>query len=256
MHLVADLAEHLLDDLNDAQREAIGVSAGPLVILAGGGTGKTRVISWRAAHAIESGVVPAGKVRSPRSPTRRPTRWSSEWRASATAASWPAPSTRTRSGSSDTFGRAITTAKGRRIAPDQWEQDPQTTDRAPIPADLFARIYAGYERAKQHLGKLDFEDMLALTVVLLESDEGAARVVQAQKTWISVDEYQDTNPLQERLLELFWANRPTSRSSAIPTRRSTPSPAPRQRRALSRSRRQDWPPPSGPARRRHPLAVR
>ena len=80
---------------------------------------------------------------------------------------------------------------------------PAGTDRAPIPADLFARIYAGYERAKQRQGKLDFEDMLALTVELLESDEDAARLVQSQKTWISVDEYQDTNPLQERLLELW-----------------------------------------------------
>ena len=45
-----------------AQREAVGVSSGPLVILAGAGTGKTRVISRRAAHAIETGAVPAGKV--------------------------------------------------------------------------------------------------------------------------------------------------------------------------------------------------
>jgi DNA helicase-2/ATP-dependent DNA helicase PcrA len=45
--------------------------------------------------------------------------------------------------------------------------------------------------------------MLALTVELLESDQDAARIVQSQKTWISVDEYQDTNPLQERLLELW-----------------------------------------------------
>ncbi len=85
---------------------------------------------------------------------------------------------------------------------------PADTDRAPIPADLFARIYAGYERAKQRQGKLDFEDMLALTVELLESDDEAARLVQSQKTWISVDEYQDTNPLQERLLELWLGDSP------------------------------------------------
>lgn len=45
--------------------------------------------------------------------------------------------------------------------------------------------------------------MLALTVELLESDVAAAEVVRTQKTWISVDEYQDTNPLGERLLELW-----------------------------------------------------
>jgi len=97
---------------------------------------------------------------------------------------------------------AIEWAKVRRIVPNRWEQD-APEDRAPIPKDLFARIYADYERAKQRQGRLDFEDMLALTVELLESDADAARTVQAQKTWISVDEYQDTNPLQERLLELW-----------------------------------------------------
>jgi DNA helicase-2/ATP-dependent DNA helicase PcrA len=45
-------------------------------------------------------------------------------------------------------------------------------------------------------------------VELLETDADARSMVQAQKTWLSVDEYQDTNPLQERLLEL-WAGEST-----------------------------------------------
>ena len=52
----------VLDDLNDAQRVAVEAASGPLVILAGAGTGKTRVISRRAAYAIETGVVAANKV--------------------------------------------------------------------------------------------------------------------------------------------------------------------------------------------------
>ena len=97
---------------------------------------------------------------------------------------------------------AIEWAKVRRIPPERWEQD-APADRAPIPADLFARLYADYEREKDRANRVDFEDMLALTVELLESDAEAAGTVQTQKTWISVDEYQDTNPLQERLLELW-----------------------------------------------------
>ncbi len=52
----------LLDDLNDAQRTAVRATTGPVVILAGAGTGKTTVISRRAAYAIATGVVPASDV--------------------------------------------------------------------------------------------------------------------------------------------------------------------------------------------------
>ncbi len=52
----------VLDDLNDAQRAAAQVTSGPLVILAGAGTGKTRVISRRAAYAIQTGVVRTNKI--------------------------------------------------------------------------------------------------------------------------------------------------------------------------------------------------
>jgi DNA helicase-2/ATP-dependent DNA helicase PcrA len=104
------------------------------------------------------------------------------------------------------IAEAIEWAKVRRIPPNRWLAE--GADRAPIPADLFARIYGRYEREKARLGRVDFEDMLALTVELLESDGEAAAIVRAQKTWISVDEYQDTNPLQERLLELWIGDSP------------------------------------------------
>jgi len=96
---------------------------------------------------------------------------------------------------------AIEWAKVRRITPDRWEKD--GGDRAPIPPELFARAYRDYERHKERAGRIDFEDMLTLTVELLETDGQAAALVRSQKTWVSVDEYQDTNPLQERLLELW-----------------------------------------------------
>jgi DNA helicase II / ATP-dependent DNA helicase PcrA len=99
-------------------------------------------------------------------------------------------------------------AKARRIAPRAYEREAVAADREPpIPVDLFVRTYEGYERAKVRAGRIDFDDLLLDTVSLLETDEAAADTVRARKSWFSVDEYQDTNPLQQRLLELWLGER-------------------------------------------------
>ncbi|MBA3851786.1 MAG: UvrD-helicase domain-containing protein, partial [Chloroflexi bacterium] len=51
-----------LAGLNAAQREAVEITTGPMAILAGAGTGKTRVISHRVAHAVATGAVDPNRV--------------------------------------------------------------------------------------------------------------------------------------------------------------------------------------------------
>jgi DNA helicase-2/ATP-dependent DNA helicase PcrA len=93
-------------------------------------------------------------------------------------------------------------AKSRRLTPGSYLA--AAGDRTPpIPADLFLRVWRDYEHAKRRAGRIDFDDMLAGLVELLETDTDAAETVRRRYTWFSVDEYQDTNALQERLLELW-----------------------------------------------------
>jgi DNA helicase-2/ATP-dependent DNA helicase PcrA len=233
--------ERLLEDLNPSQREAVTTTSGPLAIIAGAGSGKTRVISRRAAYAIEIGVIPADQILlvtfTDKAAGEMVDRMAAlghrgvlarTFHAAALAQLrhfWPSrhdggplPAIldsklrlivplvgRLPGGYRFTPGKdladTIEWAKVRRIRPQRWVAD--GGDRAPIPADLFARLYRDYERAKAEAGLLDFEDMLVETVELLERDLEAATLVRSRKRWFSVDEYQDTNPLSERLLELW-----------------------------------------------------
>ena len=69
------------------------------------------------------------------------------------------------------------------------------------------RLYRDYQAAKRREGLIDFHDMLTMTVELLELDPEAVAQVRGRYSWFSVDEYQDTNPLQQRLLELWLGER-------------------------------------------------
>ena len=57
---------------------------------------------------------------------------------------------------------------------------------------------------RSRAGRIDFDDLLTGTIDLLSTNAEAAATIRARKRWFSVDEFQDTSPLQERLLAL-WA---------------------------------------------------
>ena len=76
-----------------------------------------------------------------------------------------------------------------------------------MPADVFTSLWRRYESAKQRADRIDFEDMLTLAVELYETDADALALVHRRYSWFSVDEYQDTNRLQEDLLRLWLGDR-------------------------------------------------
>ena len=67
----SSMAATILDGLNRAQHDAVVHEDGPLLILAGAGTGKTRTITRRVAHLVSHLGVPPGRILAITSPTRR-----------------------------------------------------------------------------------------------------------------------------------------------------------------------------------------
>jgi DNA helicase II / ATP-dependent DNA helicase PcrA len=239
--------DDLLADLDPAQREAVTITSGPLCILAGAGSGKTRVISRRVAYALATSVVrprdvlvvtftdkAAGEMRGRLAALGQPGVAASTFHAAALRQLrhfWPrvhgsdppaileskvpivAPLAKGLPGgyrylAVRDLAAEIEWAKARRIGPGDYELRAIEDERdAPLPPDLMAGLYRRYESAKARAGRIDFEDMLASTIELLETDEIVAAEVRERYRWFSVDEYQDTNPLQAALLEAWLGAR-------------------------------------------------
>ena len=70
-----------------------------------------------------------------------------------------------------------------------------------------ARVFQSYEDVKTDRNVIDFEDVLLITVGILQEDEKVAATVREQYRHFVVDEYQDVSPLQQRLLELWLGGR-------------------------------------------------
>ena len=111
------------------------------------------------------------------------------------------------------LGAAIERAKVLQVAAEDYPAVMAAADPGDATADRtwstteVAAVYAAYESAKEAAGEMDFEDCLLLAVALLEEDERAAERVRDSYRSFVVDEYQDVNPLQQRLLEVWLGDR-------------------------------------------------
>ncbi len=100
-------------------------------------------------------------------------------------------------------------AKVSLLTPESYPAAARTARREPPGVDLtaMARLLESYEEVKQARGVIDFEDVLLLTVGILEDRDDVARTVRGQYRQFVVDEYQDVNALQQRLLDLWLGER-------------------------------------------------
>ena len=239
--------QNTLDGLDDEQRAVAEALHGPVVVLAGAGTGKTRAITHRIAHGVATGdhdprrtlavtftARAAGEMRSrlrdlgvdgvqvrtfhaaalrqlryfwPRlSGGTFPELLPSKARLVAEAASrcrLPTDSATIRDLSADLEWAKVNFLTGAAIG----EEARRAHRNLAADGAEVARVQSAYEEAKASRGLLDFEDVLLVTAGALAERPDIADEVRKAYRWFTVDEYQDVNPLQHRLLGLWLGDR-------------------------------------------------
>ncbi|GAB3602253.1 ATP-dependent helicase [Microbacterium aureliae] len=234
-----------LAGLDEQQREAAAALRGPVAVLAGAGTGKTRVITHRIAHGVDTGAYSPGRVMAVTFTAKAAGEMRGRLRAlgvegvsartfhAAALAQlnyfWPTLAGDTMPAIVDNKVRLLAhAADGIGIDPDlptlrdlaseiEWRKvsmrsiedyaaaRPHGVGRLGI--DRVVALQRAYEKLKDERRQLDFEDVLLACAGMLEAEPKVARAVHEQYRHFTVDEFQDVSPLQHRLLELWLGDR-------------------------------------------------
>ncbi|MFG1700707.1 ATP-dependent DNA helicase UvrD2 [Nonomuraea sp. NPDC049309] len=240
-------ADDVLIGLDPEQRAVAEAVRGPVCVLAGAGTGKTRAITHRIAYAVRSGVVEAQSVLAVTFTTRAAGELRQRLRALGApgvqartfhAAAlrqltyfWPrviggeAPSViesklpvlaeacrRLRRNTERAELRDIASevewAKVTQIGPEEYVEAAAKFHRTPpIKPDELADVYDAYERIRRERHLVDFETILELTAAVMTEHQEVAAQIRQQYRYFVVDEYQDVNPLQKLLLDTWLGGR-------------------------------------------------
>ncbi|MFD9575283.1 ATP-dependent DNA helicase UvrD2 [Streptomyces sp. NPDC059982] len=240
-------ADAVLLGLDPEQREVATTLRGPVCVLAGAGTGKTRAITHRIAYGVRSGqLMPAsvlavtftnraagemrGRLRSlgaggvqartfhsaalrqlqyfwPRAVGGEVPRLL-ERKIQFVAEAGARCRIRLDRGELRDVTGEIEWAKVTQTVPADYPAAALKAGRE-APRDLAetAQIYGVYEQLKRDRGMIDFEDVLLLTVGILQDRHDIAEQIRTQYQHFVVDEYQDVSPLQQRLLDLWLGER-------------------------------------------------
>ena len=99
-------------------------------------------------------------------------------------------------------------AKARLVPPSRYEAEVEAAGRrAPVPPATMAALYDRYENDKRRKGLVDFDDLLMLCALALEDDREFAAAQRWRFRHLFVDEFQDVNPVQFRLLQGWLGDR-------------------------------------------------
>lgn len=239
-----------LEGLNDAQKRAVLATDGPVLVLAGAGSGKTRVLTTRIYHLIRSGV-PASQIlavtftnkaaREMRERVRAMLGADERDKVQGASSSFIATfhglgrellesygseigiprffSIYDRADSEKVIATAlkaldvgakefspraimgrISRAKGEGM---QAREFYEKQGRGGFGSRITAEVWLRYEKTLKEEKALDFDDLIALPVQLLEEHADIRALAQNRWSSISIDEYQDTNGLQERLVGIL-----------------------------------------------------
>ena len=228
----------LLSDLNPEQREAASVTDGPVLIVAGAGTGKTRTLVHRLAHMVRDRGIPARNLlavtftnKAAGEMQERVDRLLPDGRsAGATVCTFHALCAQVlrkeirRLGFEPSFdvldkpeqrallGQALSTAgKPAMAQAELLDAISLAKSRNERPEDCaqndVAQAYAAYQRMLRERGALDFGDLILHTIDLLEEFPEVLEFYRDRFTHILVDEYQDISPAQYRLIQLLAGGR-------------------------------------------------
>jgi DNA helicase-2/ATP-dependent DNA helicase PcrA len=240
-------AERVLAGLDPEQREAAQAVRGPVCILAGAGTGKTRAITHRIAYAVRTDAIPAGQLLAVTFTARAAGELRTRLRAlgahGVQARTFHAAALRQLQyfaprvlggGMPDVLDNPlrivanaaarmrlrvdraelrdlaaeIDWAKSVLATPDAYPQRAHEAGReTTMTADTVAKVYAEYEQAKLRSGQIDFADLLLIMAGALEELPDVAEQVRSRYRHFVVDEYQDVSPLQQRLLDAWLGGR-------------------------------------------------
>jgi DNA helicase-2/ATP-dependent DNA helicase PcrA len=228
-----------LSRLNPEQREAVTAGNGPVLVVAGPGSGKTAVIAARVAYLIDAGLAAPSEIlavtftnKAGRELKRRLAAVLGEPAQEVCAGTFHAFALRLLRQWGGRFGfepdhlSVYADEDDRKAALNQaltdLGLDPKAQPRRALldaiseaknrllwPADVgekdaeLAGVYTAYQEALRRRNALDFDDFLLFAVRLLEEDEEVAAQLQEAYRCVLVDEYQDVNLAQHRLLVLL-----------------------------------------------------